>query len=614
MPPALKTTAPQYKKHIFLQYGVLLLVFTLVVGSTIAAKKLEKEKFIANALSRCQVMEVATADIMHSGAENWVTLIQARIDALQKKDPNLIRLSVIAKTENGSYLHVASSSPSRIGKAAHLEDLEAFTTGNIVILEEPYQDATALDITYPVHSFEGSIVALLGYTAKGSSALGSAVILGTLSCVSLILLSLFHIFQTRTIIKQSKDFQQSQECQQSLSRKLAEEEQLRLIGERSLQQQKLESLGLLAGGIAHNFNNNLAIILGNIELAQINLSDRSQNFEPLDNAKTAVMRSRDLVQKLMTYSRSNDVSQKPIKLYPVIDETLSLLISTIPKTIDSKVSISTAGQDAIIVANPTQIQDALINLCTNAVQAMNENGEMTVSLDIETLAKKDIRKLSSEKNRPGNYLALSVKDTGIGIPENIAAKIFDPFFSTKDASVGAGMGLATIHATMDSHNGLIKVESLPEKGSTFTLYFPITEKQQTETVIESSYVPKGKQENILFLDDEQELVEVWSQMIRKHGYRVTTTSSSLEALDLFNQDPDRFDLIITDQTMPELSGKEFLKKVFAARPDLPTILYTGFSTKIDAAEAQKLGVSAFCQKPLNLTKLMQTISRVLANR
>jgi signal transduction histidine kinase/ActR/RegA family two-component response regulator len=610
----LKTDRHYYNLHLLIQYGVLLLVFILVVWSIVVTKNTEHEQFVADALNRCQVIEVATADIILGGADNWVTLIQKRVDALQKRDPNLIRLSVIAKAQNDTYRHVASSLPSRIGKLAHPEDLEAIDTGNIVILEEPYQDISALDITYPVHSFEGSVVAILGYTVRRDPGYSLPVILGVLSLVSLFFLSVFHILQTRIIINQSEKFQQSQILQADLKHKLMAEEQMRIVSERSLQSQKLESLGLLAGGIAHNFNNNLAIILGNIQLVQIRLTNTSENFELLDNAKTAVMRSRELIQKLLRYSRSSNHIQEPISLYPVVDETLELLTSTIPKTIDLKVMLSEISKKTITVADSIQIQEALINLCTNAVHAMGETGEMTVSLDVETLEQNDFHEMSSAKISPGEYLKLSVKDSGCGIPESIYTKIFDPFFSTKDASEGAGMGLATIHATMDSHHGLIRVDSVVGEGSTFTLYFPITEKQQITKVVEDSSAPMGNQENILFLDDEEHLAVVWGQLLREHGYQVTTVTNSLEALELFNKDPHRFDLIITDQSMPNLSGKAFLEKILHIRPEMPTILCTGHSSQIDAAEAKQLGISAFFLKPLNFSQLMQTISQVLAGK
>ena len=594
MPFFSKTDVSHYNRHIFFQYGVLLLMFFLVVWSIAAAAKSEKEKFIDDVLGRCQVLEIATADILNSGAKNWISLIQERIDALQQKDSNLVRLSVIAKSEQDTYLHVASSLPSRIGKPAHQEDLEAIDSDAVVILEEPYLDTSALDITYPVHSFDGSIVALLGYTVKREPALGISVILGILSLVSLMLLSLFHILQTRMIIRQG------QTIQQNLNQKLEAEKQLH-------QKRKMEAVGYMAGGMAHNFNNNLGIILGNIELAQFNIHD-PKTQELLKNAKTAIHRSRDLVKQIITYSRKGIQDKFSMRLLDIIDETITLLSSTLPTTINLQKSISPACNSAFIHADATQIQEILVNLCNNAVQAMNERGELKISLETVELSQKDIPGQYDEE--PGCYAKMTVQDTGCGISAEILDKIFDPFFTTKEEYEGAGIGLATVQGIIVQHGGIIKVDSVPGQGTTFTLYFPIVSMETDKLKNEDSSLPRGT-ERILFVDDDEMLACLGEQLLTQHGYQVTKTSESSDALMLFSANADRFNVVLTDQTMPNLTGEELIQEVKKISPDMPTILCTGYSSKIDENKAKELGINAFLMKPLDLPILLQTVRRVL---
>ncbi len=374
------------------------------------------------------------------------------------------------------------------------------------------------------------------------------------------------------------------------------------------QAQKMEAIGLMAGGMAHNFNNNLAIILGNIELAQIKMPAASDVIEYLKNAKIAVLRSRDLIQQILTFSRKGEKDIVPMQPALVVDETLMLLRSTMPSTVNLQQVISKSSRDVSIKADPSRIQEVLLNLCTNAVHAMEEKGDLTISLEAVLLQPQDLP--AQYGGMPGRYVQLSVQDSGSGITEDAQKKIFDPFFTTKDVGKGTGMGLATVYGIVEQHNGMIKVKSVVGEGTTFEIYFPVIEFQQLESSSIIHDLPKGD-ENILFLDDDEMITNVWSQMLSEHGYKVSSMTSSTETLKLFTANPDYFDLVITDQTMPDVSGQDLIKELLKIKPKLLTILCTGYSTKIDEDKAKKLGIKAFCMKPLDLAELLEKTRRVL---
>ena len=391
-------------------------------------------------------------------------------------------------------------------------------------------------------------------------------------------------------------------------RKQAEEQHLEL--EAQLRQKyKMEAVGLMAGGIAHNFNNNLSIILGNVELAQIKQPQNSEAIPLLKNAKIAVLRSRDLVQQILVYSRKGVINKLPVKLASVIDETVKLLRSTIPSTINLQRMIPQEYQDITIQADTSQIQEILFNLCNNAVHAMDEKGDLTVTLVSTMLDVKDIP--AQYDRQPGHYAKLSVKDTGCGMSKETLDKIFDPFFTTKEVDEGTGIGLSTVEGIVAQHEGLMKVTSTLGHGSNFDLFFPIIEQPQlTDSTLINEDLPRGT-EKILFLDDDEMLAKLGKMSLTEMGYQVTSMTSSEKTLKLIRANPDYFDLVITDQTMPELSGKDLIRELLKIRADLPTILCTGYSSKINEDEIKELGISAFCMKPLDLPGLLQIVRRVL---
>lgn len=391
-------------------------------------------------------------------------------------------------------------------------------------------------------------------------------------------------------------------------RKRAEAERLDL--EAQLRQKyKMEAVGVMAGGMAHNFNNNLSIILGNLELTKMKLSPQSHLGEYLDNARTAILRSRDLIKQIMIYSRKDKQHLAPLELSSTIGKFNALLKSTIPSSVTLQQTIHPDSCKTNILANVSQIQEILLNLCNNAVHAMDEQGKLTINLETVELKQQQIPAHCS--CTPGFYLHLSVQDTGCGIAPEIQDKIFDPFFTTKEVHEGTGMGLSTVQGIMEQLQGIIAVESHVGQGTTFHLYFtPIDATVEASPAETPTDLPQGT-EHILFVDDDEMLATIAHQMLSAKGYQVTMMTDSQQALKLFSANADNFHLVITDQTMPGITGKELILAIKQQRPDIPTIICTGYSSKVDENEARKLGINAFLMKPLTLPELLQTVRWVL---
>lgn len=375
------------------------------------------------------------------------------------------------------------------------------------------------------------------------------------------------------------------------------------------QKHKMEAIGYMAGGMAHNFNNNLAVILGNVELAQMKQAQNSQALNFLENAKIAILRSRDLIKKIITYSRKGIQHKIPMQLTTIIDETVSLLQPTMPTTVTLQKSFSPDWNTQLINADASQIQEILINLCNNAVLAMNETGELKILLEPAELTQENIP--AQYDCLLGHYAKLSVQDNGCGMPAEMLDKIFDPFYSTKEEYEGAGMGLATVQGIVARHQGAIKVSSVLGRGTVFNLYFPLIEQSCIDVPTPENTTLPGGTEHLLFVDDDETLASLGKELLNESGYQVSAMTDSLEALQLFASKADDFDLVITDQTMPQLSGIDLIAELKKIRPDIPTILCTGYSSKVDETEARKLGINAFLMKPLALASLAQTVRRVL---
>ena len=385
------------------------------------------------------------------------------------------------------------------------------------------------------------------------------------------------------------------------------EKETRILSNQLRQSHKMEAIGTLAGGIAHDFNNLLAVILGYADMSLDDIPEGHPVKENLEQVLLAANRATDLVSQILTFSRKGAKERFPVQIHLLVQEALKLLRASIPTTIVIKESIDKRCGN--ILADPTQIQQVVMNLCTNATQAMDENGGI-LEVDVSSIQLGLDEKSTELKLEPGNYIRLSIKDNGTGINQKHFEKIFDPYFTTKSIGKGSGMGLSVVVGIIKSHDGIITVDSKPGKGSTFTAYFPKIEKQIQHKIVKTEPVPTGR-EKILVVDDEKNIVKMNKLMLERLGYQVTTKSSSVEALELFKSQPDAFDMVITDHTMPELTGEQLAKKLLEIRQDLPIIISTGYSSKMDAEKAGAIGIRAFIMKPITKKELSKIIRDVL---
>ncbi len=372
------------------------------------------------------------------------------------------------------------------------------------------------------------------------------------------------------------------------------------------QAQKMEAIGTLAGGISHDFNNILAAIMGYTELVLLNQPEGTRVHHYLDEILNAGERAKNLVSQILAFSRQSESERKPIQLRPIVKESLKLLRASLPATIEIRQDIGT--DEAIVLADPTQIHQIIMNLCTNAAQAMRENGGiLEVSLH-QVQADQDLCAAHPDL-RPGPYVALTVGDTGCGMTPEVLDRIFEPYFTTKEKGEGTGLGLAVVHGMVTGYGGVISVKSEPALGSVFKIYLPAVETAAPQTRHDEKL--QSGSERILFVDDEPSLVEIGRDMLQHLGYDVVTFSSSVEALDAFRARPDRFDLVITDMTMPQMTGERLAQALIEIRPDLPVILCTGYSERITEETASTLGIKAFLLKPLSAHGLAKKVRDTL---
>lgn len=374
------------------------------------------------------------------------------------------------------------------------------------------------------------------------------------------------------------------------------------------QSQKLEAIGTLAGGIAHDFNNLLSSILGYTEIIKDETPKDSPIIEDLNKITSAGNNAKNLVKQILDFSRKADVQHIIFQPSSIIKEAINLLRASIPTSIDIEMDIDPKA--GLIMADPTQINQIIMNLCTNAFHAMEKTGgKLTVSLKEVELLKKDFP--SGTNAKPGLYIDLIVTDTGPGIAKNIKESIFDPYFTTKDFGKGTGMGLAIVHGIVKGYGGFITLDSKKNQGAKFHVFLPVVRKADHEVKEHNNpELPKGS-EKILFIDDEKLLVELGRRMLDKMGYDVVTSQSSKDALKIFKKRYHEFDLVITDQTMPDMTGDNLSKELLKIRPDIPIILCTGYSSIITEDEAKKIGIKAFALKPLIHQDLGELVRKVL---
>jgi PAS domain S-box-containing protein len=388
--------------------------------------------------------------------------------------------------------------------------------------------------------------------------------------------------------------------------KQAEEEKKNL--ENQLQQaQKMEAIGTLAGGIAHDFNNILSVIIGYTELILMNGDVAGEVRQNLKEIFSASKHARDMVKQILAFSRQNKQERKPIQVAHIVKEAIKMLRASLPATISIQQHIE--KDTGVIEADPTQIHQVLMNLCTNAAHALHEkDGVIEIHLgniDLDQKAAADIPGLKT-----GSYLKLSVKDSGEGISPGLQQQIFNPYFTTKKKGEGTGLGLAVVQGIVKSNNGAVTVESEMGKGAAFHVYLPTINRKLTPEDEISTPLPMGC-EHILLVDDEQPLVEIGKQMLERLGYNVAARTSSIEALELFKVDPNRFDLVITDIVMPNLTGDKLAKKILSIRNDIPVVLCTGYSEKFTRRNASEMGIQSFLMKPLVMRDLADTVRQAL---
>jgi PAS domain S-box-containing protein len=376
------------------------------------------------------------------------------------------------------------------------------------------------------------------------------------------------------------------------------------------QAHKLEAIGTLAGGIAHDFNNILAIILGYTELALMDIPPDAQPAQNLSEVLKATRRAKDLVQQILTFGRRGEAqARQPVDIVPVIKETLKLLRASLPSTIELKQQIS--SNVLTILGDSTQLHQVLLNLCTNAAHAMRDvDGILEVEVGEVVLDRLSAK--AFENLRPGSYVQLTVRDNGHGMDAATVERIFDPYFTTKKVGEGSGLGLAVAHGIVKRHEGGISVQSSPGKGTVFRIFLPRIEDAQAETRIDLM-PPRGGAERILFVDDEVQLAALGQRMLTQLGYHVVAKASSLDAIDLFRSEPNAFDLVITDFTMPHKTGVELSREMLHIRSDIPIVLCTGYSEMVDERTAKEAGIKALAMKPLDSRSLAGLIREVLDN-
>jgi len=371
--------------------------------------------------------------------------------------------------------------------------------------------------------------------------------------------------------------------------------------------QKLETIGTLAGGIAHDFNNILTPILGYSDMARLDTSAGSMARTCIENVIQAAHRAKDLVKQILMFSRQVEQERKPLRLHPIIKEALKLLRASIPRTIEIRETIQSDCEP--VLADPSQIHQVLMNLCTNAFHAMRDSGGV-LEVGLAPVTVDEALARTRPQLRVGRYVRLTVGDTGSGMTREVIERIFEPFFTTKEVGEGTGLGLSVVHGIVLKHNGDITVYSEAGRGTVFHVYLPVAENVSAASAVTEEPLTGGH-EHVLFVDDDGEIAEMAKMMLERLGYTVTIRSSSVEALEAFRAAPQRYDVVITDQTMPKITGSRLASELLAIRPDLPIILTTGFSETISSETFGRHSIRAFVMKPIVMHDLSSALRRVL---
>ncbi len=390
-------------------------------------------------------------------------------------------------------------------------------------------------------------------------------------------------------------------------RKNAEKEKAKLVSQLQ-QSQKMESIGTLAGGIAHDFNNILYPLIGFAEMLQDDLPPDSPEQDSISEVLQSALRAKDLVKQILTFSRQSEQELKPIRVQSILNEAIGLLKSSIPTTIDIQTDID--PDCGVVIADPTQIHQVIINLATNAYHAMQESGgQLSVILKQTEI---DSSPTGLPRLLPGKYALLKVIDTGTGIKKSVMDRIFEPYFTTKEIGKGTGLGLSVVQGIIKNCQGDIHVYSEPGMGTEFHLYLPVLNKSSGKNTPKLPRPVQGGSERILLVDDEEAIIKMEKQMLERLGYHVTGKSGSTEALEIFKTDPEAFDLIISDMTMPNMTGLQLASKIKAIKPHIPIIICTGFSDQINDETIKKRSIQAVVIKPVIKKEIAKTIREVLS--
>ena len=389
-------------------------------------------------------------------------------------------------------------------------------------------------------------------------------------------------------------------------RKLAEREKAELESQ-LIQCQKMEAIGALASGIAHDFNNILAGMIGYCHLARDAIPDDNEAFYDIGKVLKGIDRAADLVTQILTFSRRGGEERNPIELYRIVPEALDFIRASVPTTIEIRLSID---RDAgVIIADPTQMHQVIMNLCSNAADAIGDKvGVIEVSLigvDADHMDALTSLDLTSTR-----YVKLSVRDSGSGMDEETIARIFDPFFTTKKVGKGTGLGLSVVHGIISRHDGMIDINSEPGKGTTVAVYLPCVDAAEKVPTTSDESIPIGS-ERILLIDDEIVVIQSLQRILSRLGYQVQTMASGTAALEALSEAPGRYDIVVTDQTMPGLTGEALAHEIFKIRPGLPIILCSGYIQESKSKRCGKNSIREFLPKPFNPEDLARTIRRVL---
>ena len=371
--------------------------------------------------------------------------------------------------------------------------------------------------------------------------------------------------------------------------------------------EKFRALGQMSAGVAHDFNNILSAILGYADMAMYSQQDPDRIKESLEQVLKACKRAKELVSHILAFSRHSQQERLPVQLEHIVQEALKLLRASLPSTIDIQVNIQ--PDSGAILADPTQIHQVLMNLCTNAQHAMEKSGGI-LGISVSSVDVSDQEVEANTDLRPGPYVKMRVSDNGCGMEDCTLKQVFEPYFTTKDKGVGTGMGLAVVHGIVKGHGGAITATSMPGSGSCFEMYFPRVAYEVPKRQAPVLEMPKG-QEVILFVDDETVLVELGKQMLESLGYTVIGETDPKTAFQRFTADPEKFDMVITDLTMPGMTGDVLAKKITSIRADLPIILVTGFSERQTQDHAGNMGIREIVMKPLTILDLASVVRRVL---